>query len=133
MAEIVAPVGDPFMDMRDHLAACGTGWGALVSLGQPPLGFGQGLFIGAKEARVRNRLAGAQGRKARQTHIDTNSQSACWQDERLTLNREADVPLACRCPAHRDRFDRPCDGTVQYHAYAADFGEGYQGVLHTEA
>ena len=78
MTKVIAPVGNPFMDMRYDLAALGTLRGALRRFGQPPLGLRKRLFIRTEEMRIGNVFARAQRGKAAHPHINTYSTCRSW-------------------------------------------------------
>src|SRR3989442_6068262 len=128
MAKVIATIGNPLMDMGDNLATLGACWCPFVSFGQPPLGFRQGFFVGAKKVRVDNFLTAAQRREAHKSDIDAYGEGARLQRQRCRVHRETGIPFACRSTAQGQRFDGALDGTMQDQSQYANFGNVQQTV-----
>ena len=97
VGKILAPVGDPRMDMLDYPIGFAPLRAAFREATGVALCLRQRLLVLAEEARVGDLLTLAsrqpQGSEVVQTQVDADYQGRGWQGLRFYLDREAGVPM----------------------------------------
>ena len=99
MGEILAPVNDALVNMRNSLASVLAFRRPLLLLGQFALCPSQLPLIISKKARIINLLPIGQSSKALQPDINANCFLRFGQWLRLYLTGETGIPLACAVPS----------------------------------
>lgn len=121
MRKIGTLVSNTFVDARDNLLALGSFWRAFCFLFKPTLCFRQFFSITSEKSRVINLFPIAQGCKARQSNVNTNSSCFIRQWLYFALTSERGKPLSCRRTADSDCLGRATEFSVQRNLDTTEF------------
>ncbi len=133
VGEIGPTVGDTLVYLGDNLAPLRSLWRPLLNLAQLALGLRQRLLIPAKEAWIRNLLAGRERGETLKPNVNANRLWTGCHRFRLDLAGEAGVPVACHCAADRARLDPALDRPMQNDLHIAYLGEREAVAVQPEA
>jgi hypothetical protein len=76
---------------------------------------GKGFFLFAKKARITYLFFITESSKGFESNVNTYLGRGFWQTERLTLDREGNIPFASTAPSNSTRFHLALKGTVRDH------------------
>jgi hypothetical protein len=94
VGEGIPSEGDTLMDTCHNLTVLASLGCAFRKLSMLALYFGQGLFFLAEKAGVRDLFPIGEGRKGRESDVNTDLGRRFWQTFRFALAREGDRPFA---------------------------------------
>jgi hypothetical protein len=134
VGEGITPEGDTLVNTSNNLAVFASLRRTFRQLGVLTLYFGQGLFLFAEKAGVRDLFSIGEGRKGFESDVNTDLGRRFWQTFRFALTGERDVPLSGTTPTDGTGFDLTLDRTVIDHLDTANLGEGHTVIMReTEA
>ena len=129
MGKVITPELDPFMDTGYNFAMLAPLGCTFCQLRMFPLHLGKSLFFFPEKAWVRNFFTCRERSKGFESNINTYAGFNGLKYARLTLAREADVPLARRRAMHRTRLDLALHGAMVDHLDGANLRESHTVIM----
>ncbi len=125
MSEIMASIGNSFVNARYNLLSFMSIWCILERFAQAMLCLCQSFFISAKESWIVNLFARRQGSKGVQSNINTNLFIRLWQWLWFYLTRDYDEPFFCRGTSDTNCFGSAQERSVFDDSHIANLGQIY--------
>lgn len=133
MGEVLAPIGDTFVNVGNRQATTGSLRRSLGCLREFPLYLSKGAFITAKEARIIDSAGIRAGCKTLQTDINANGFNALVQRLLTGFARERNEPLAGSSATDTTGPDGAFYRAMEHKLDCADFGERQSIALKLKA